>query len=202
MQEHAIDAAILCGGKNSRLEIQLAEVNGKPYLDWLVDRLRGFGFRRIILCAAPPTDQLQEWLSKRPSDGVDIEFSVEPFQQGTGLAIRHAREQLKTDPILVMNGDTISNADLGVFIDYHGQGSLTVLEGRRYPTINYRSAGHYLMSQAVLDEIVEKKPKSLEDFVHDHPSRKILRSGVYYDIASPGYLKHAEFFFENVLEVA
>jgi NDP-sugar pyrophosphorylase family protein len=201
MSLEEVDVAVLCGGKNSRTEI-LSDINGKPYLDWLIDRLKLYGAKRVVLCTVSPVERLQEWLSTKTNDGVDIEFSIEPFQSGTGSAIRHAREMMKTNPVLVMNGDTISNANLGVFLKYHAGGSLTALESRRYPTSAYRPAGHYLISQAILDDIVQRRARSLEDYVHAKRDRRVMRSGVYFDIATPGAAKNMAFFFENMLEVA
>ncbi len=206
-----IDVAVLCGGKGTRvanllgdIPKVLAKIEGRPYLDWLIDKMKNHGVKRIVLCAGHLSHKLIEWRNARVGADVEIVLSVELRQEGTGGALRFARMALTTNPVMVINGDTIVNADLGEFVKYHGEAlGVTVLQARRFGAASdYRSAGHYLMSQAVLDDIVSKKIRSLEDYVHDRNDRRLWRSGVYYDIGSPGTLRRAGLFFESILDVA
>lgn len=206
-----IDIAVLCGGKGSRvanvlgdIPKVLAPIEGRPYLDWLIDKLKNHGVKRMVLCAGHLSHKIIEWRETRSERDVEIVMSLEPRQEGTGGALRFARMALNTNPVMVINGDTIVNADLSEMVKYHGEAmGVTVLQARRFGAASdYRSAGHYLMSQAVLDDIVSKQIRSLEEYVHDHRNKRYWRSGVYYDIGSPGTLRRAGHFFESVLDVA
>ena len=44
---------------------------------------------------------------------------VEPSPLGTAGAIRFARGALRSDPVLIMNGDSFTDADLCAFVDHH-----------------------------------------------------------------------------------
>lgn len=113
-------AVILCGGIGSRLgELTkstpkpLLPVAGRPFLSFLLDRLRGEQLDRFLLLAAFENEQIKrfanDYMTQHPD--VTIEVAVEPGRVGTGGAIWHAREAL--DPhFYLLNGDSWLNAPL------------------------------------------------------------------------------------------
>ena len=60
-----------------------------------------------------------DYLRAQPATDVDIRTVVEPSPLGTAGAIRFARGALRSDPVLVMNGDSFTDADLCAFVDRH-----------------------------------------------------------------------------------
>ena len=48
--------------------------------------------------------------------GMRLSYSREPAPLGTGGALRHALGQLRSDPVLVLNGDSYFDADLSGFV--------------------------------------------------------------------------------------
>jgi NDP-sugar pyrophosphorylase family protein len=107
-------AVILLGGKGTRLAAQfpdrpkcLVPVAGRPFLEWQFDWLKRNGVAQILLAAGHLADVLEQYLAARPGDGLDIQLSREPEPLGTGGALKHVEPQLATDPVLVLNGDSL-----------------------------------------------------------------------------------------------
>ena len=46
---------------------------------------------------------------------------IEPSPLGTAGAIRFARSALNSDPVLIMNGDSFTDADLCAFVERHAR---------------------------------------------------------------------------------
>jgi len=121
-----IDIAILAGGLGTRLRDVLPEtpkilapVLGKAFLEHLLDRLIRQGARRVILCLGYRAGDVMGYLEARSFAPLEIWTVVEPKPLGTGGAIASARPLLNSDPVLVMNGDTLVDADLNAFLAGH-----------------------------------------------------------------------------------
>ena len=121
-----IDALILCGGLGTRLQEAvpdrpkgLAEVAGRPFLDILVAELQRQGLRRFVLCAGHRAEQIAALYRGRQ----DAEFvlSAEPSPLGTGGAVRHALAHARTDPFLVLNGDSHCEVDYAALRAFHAR---------------------------------------------------------------------------------
>ena len=109
-----IDTVILAGGLGTRLKSVLndkpkclAPINGKPFIDILLDYCIKQGFKRFILCVGYLKEQIIEYLNNR-SD-CEIIFSEEDEPLGTAGAIKNSEPFIKSDPILIMNGDSFIN---------------------------------------------------------------------------------------------
>jgi NDP-sugar pyrophosphorylase family protein len=120
----AIDALILCGGLGTRLRPVigdrpkgLAEVSGKPVLDILVANLVRQGCRRIIFCVGYMKEQIIEYFQKRTD--AEFLFATEEMPLGTGGALRNALPFVSSDPLLVLNGDSMCNVNLVEFLHFH-----------------------------------------------------------------------------------
>jgi len=121
-----IDVAVLCGGLGTRLRSVLGEtpkilapISGRPFLDHLLSWLAGSGARRVILCLGYRAEPVLAHLAAHPFPGIEIIPSIEPEPRGTAGALRLAVPHLRSDPVLVMNGDTFVDADLAAFVAAH-----------------------------------------------------------------------------------
>jgi len=118
------DAVILCGGLGTRLrevigakQKTVAEINGRPFLFFVIDAMIRQGVRRIVLSAGYQAGDLKRIVSAQEF-GAELVFVEEKEQLGTGGALRFAQASVKSDPFLVLNGDSfcpISYADLLAF---------------------------------------------------------------------------------------
>lgn len=133
MDLSAIDVVVLAGGLGTRLRgiLQetpkiLAPVGGKPFLEHLLERLRGQSARRVILCLGHGAAAVLAFLEHRDCSSLSLETLIEPHPLGTGGAVAFALPHFRSDPVLVMNGDTIVDADLNAFATSHAESGAPV----------------------------------------------------------------------------
>lgn len=150
----AIDAAILAGGLGTRvagvlgdLPKVLAPVGDRVFLDHLLDRLAAQGIRRVVLCLGHGAAAVEAHLRRHPRGDLEISCSVEAEPLGTAGAIAHARALLTSDPVLVLNGDTLIELDLAAFLRAYraGGGGIAIvcalMPGDRYGRVEIDAAG-------------------------------------------------------------
>jgi NDP-sugar pyrophosphorylase family protein len=122
----APDAMLLCGGAGTRLKSvtgstpkSLATIGSRPFLDLLLHQLRRHGFQRVILAVGYQKELIRSYLGDQ-SNGLTLEYSVESVPLGTGGALRNAIDLIASDSVLIMNGDSYTDADLSAFErDFH-----------------------------------------------------------------------------------
>lgn len=123
----ALDIFVLAGGLGTRIRPVLgdlpkilAPILGRPYLAYLLDWLERFGARKVVLGLGYRAQAVIEYLEDaKLSSWIEVTTVVEPSPLGTAGAIRFARGGLRSDPVLVMNGDSFTDADLCAFVDRH-----------------------------------------------------------------------------------
>ncbi|OHC75387.1 MAG: hypothetical protein A3G18_05425 [Rhodospirillales bacterium RIFCSPLOWO2_12_FULL_58_28] len=121
-----IDAVILAGGLGTRVSHilkdkpkVLAPVGGRPFLDILLERLAGFGARRVVLGLGHLAEAVNAHLKESSPEGMEVITATEPAPLGTAGAVRFLMNRIKSDPVLVMNGDSFVGADLCAFVASH-----------------------------------------------------------------------------------
>ena len=122
-----IDALILCGGFGRRLAPVLgdkpkvlAEIDGRVFLDILIDNLLRFGFRRIILSVGYKKEKIMDrFRDKIKKIEYDLIFSEEEIPLGTGGALKKAESLIKSNTFLAMNGDSFCDVDFNKLLDSH-----------------------------------------------------------------------------------
>jgi NDP-sugar pyrophosphorylase family protein len=131
----AADAIVLCGGAGLRLRSftgeapkSLASIGGRPFLDILLSQLRRHGFQHVILAVGYQKELIRSHFDNRAHD-MSLEYSIESTPLGTGGALRNAVDFVQSDSVLIMNGDSYTDADLSGFVaDYcEAKADLSVL---------------------------------------------------------------------------
>jgi len=119
------DAVILCGGKGERLQSEVSDapkvmaiVDGQPFLDFVIDYLKGQGIARVVLCTGYKAEMVEEFYASNERQ-IEIVFSREEEPLGTGGAVRLAQASIRSDTFFVVNGDSFLPADLKGFLDFH-----------------------------------------------------------------------------------
>jgi D-glycero-alpha-D-manno-heptose 1-phosphate guanylyltransferase len=114
-----IEAIILAGGEGRRLRTvvqdlpkPMADIAGRPFLWWLLTRLNQQGVGRVVLSVGYKAEVIQDYFGLA-FNGTEIAYSIETEPLGTGGAIRLALEQASQPGVIVINGDTYTNMDLG-----------------------------------------------------------------------------------------
>jgi NDP-sugar pyrophosphorylase family protein len=109
---------VLAGGRGTRLQELTADtpkpllpIRGRPFIEYIVLQLRGYGFRRFILASGYLADRLQSHFGSGRRLGVEIIHSVEQEPLGTAGALRLAAAHVTSERWLVVNGDTFFDAD-------------------------------------------------------------------------------------------
>ncbi len=112
------EAVILAGGAASRLgdiagatPKPLLEVGGKPFLDYVLFNLARHGYRRVILSVGRLAERYADYEPDVPLE-IELVHSVETEPLGTAGALGLASGHLRGDEVLVVNGDTIFDANL------------------------------------------------------------------------------------------
>lgn len=123
-----VRAVILAGGLGTRLRPvigdlpkALAPVQGRPFLAYQLELLKGQGITRIVLCTGYGHDLIQAYCGDGAALGQQILYSVEEQPLGTGGALQQARRYLH-ETFLVLNGDTYFVADLHTLLASHRRG--------------------------------------------------------------------------------
>jgi NDP-sugar pyrophosphorylase family protein len=166
----------------------MATVAGRPFLELLLHQLHRHGFSRVLMAVGYQKDVIRSHFGPETL-GLRLIYSEESSPLGTGGALRNAADLLETDIVLVMNGDSYTDVDLGRFVAEHRatkadvslavvpadgrvdcgfvfakeSGKLTgFAEKKEDAGARYINAGVYLLSKSLLLEIPRGLPVSLE----------------------------------------
>jgi len=189
---HRVQAAlVMAGGFGRRLgEITrtlpkpLVPVNGKPILGHLIDRLVENGVTEILVSVHYLKDKIREYVAGLRHDAtIDLLEEAEPL--GTAGALGLVPKHLD-GPLLMMNGDLLTQADFGAMIELHGSSGndLTVAAAQYeyqvpFGVLRYSAEGQ-------LEEIVEKpRQKHLVSagiYLLEPRVRRLVRAGVRLDM--------------------
>src|SRR6185436_7789455 len=86
----------------------LLAIGGRPLLEITIDSLARQGFGRFLLSVRYKAELFHEHFGNGQKLGVEIDYITENEQLGTAGALRLLPER-PTAPILVMNGDILTN---------------------------------------------------------------------------------------------
>src|SRR4051812_43140338 len=102
-------ALILAGGYGRRLRSvvadkpkPMADVNGKPFLEYQIEELVGFGVTDVVLCVGYLAGQIQAYFGNGSRWGARIAYAVERQPLGTAGALRNAHH-LVPETFFVLN---------------------------------------------------------------------------------------------------
>jgi D-glycero-alpha-D-manno-heptose 1-phosphate guanylyltransferase len=116
---------ILAGGLGTRLRSlvpnrpkPMAQVKGKPFLEYQIDQLRSHGFKNLVLCVGHLAHDIQDYFGDGRNWGVQIIYAVEKELLGTAGAIKNAQNFIE-DTFLVLNGDTYLEVDFRELVACH-----------------------------------------------------------------------------------
>jgi dTDP-glucose pyrophosphorylase len=132
-------AVVMAGGRGARLRPltetvpkPMLRVAGRPILERIVLHLVGVGVGRVFLAVGYLGHVIEEHFGDGSRFGCRIEYLREELPLGTGGALGLLPET-PADPVLVMNGDLVTQADLGGLLDLHTRSGYVATIGiRRY----------------------------------------------------------------------
>ena len=120
-----MQAVILVGGEGTRLRPltydlpkPMAPLLGRPFIGWIMARLKAAGVDDIILSCCYLPDKIEAHFGDGASMGVTLHYVLENEPLGTAGAIKNARDLIR-GPIYVCNGDIITGLDLVALREKH-----------------------------------------------------------------------------------
>ena len=149
-----VPAAMLVGGLGTRLRTSVpdrpkavADVAGRPFLSYALDRLAEAGITRVVLCTGYRGEQIQQTFGATYAT-MRLRYSRESAPLGTAGALRHALPLLDAEVVLAMNGDALWKLDLEAFWQWHVRrnASASIVLARAAdtsPTLRAGTAGGY-----------------------------------------------------------
>jgi NDP-sugar pyrophosphorylase family protein len=190
------DGIVLCGGAGTRLKSvtgdapkSLATIGDRPFLDILINQLRRHGFEHVILAVGYQRDLIRSHFDSHVHN-MFLEYSIESTPLGTGGALRSAADFVQGEAVLIMNGDSYTDANLATFAASHrkSQADLSVLlvptdgrvdcglvsvdpngrvlgfkEKQSATGVQYVNAGIYVVDKKLLCELPPNQRVSLEE---------------------------------------
>ena len=118
-----MNAVFLAGGRGTRLQSvvsdrpkPLADINGKPFLYYLLDYTLKYNLiDKIILSIGYKKEMVSDYFGTS-FQGIPIVYSLEEEPLGTGGAILNSLKYSDSNEILVFNGDSFFELDLNQFV--------------------------------------------------------------------------------------
>lgn len=118
---------IMAGGLGTRLRPHTEEcpkpllpVGGKPMLEHIIERAVESGFRRFVIAVRYLGHMIEEHFGNGERWGVTIDYLREESPLGTAGAVAMLGS-LPDGPIVVTNGDVLTDTSYGDLLDYHGR---------------------------------------------------------------------------------
>lgn len=221
-----MEAIILAGGKGTRLQSvvndvpkPMANINGKPFLAYLIHSLSTKGVTKIILSVGYKHDAIMDYFLDC-YDGISINYAIEDEPLGTGGALAKSLEQVSTNNILLLNGDSFFDVDVKQLYQQHAlydcdvtlslkemhnfdrYGTVAVqnnwvinFEEKVYKSCGLINGGVYVLKRSLLATIPHEKIFSFEaDILQKYFNQlsvgAYIDSGYFIDIGVPeDYLK-------------
>jgi mannose-1-phosphate guanylyltransferase len=160
-------AVVLVGGFGTRLRPltsgtpkQMLPVVDRPMIEWVVGHLVEHGIDDVVLSLGFAPSAFTEAYPDATCAGATLTYVVEDEPLDTAGAIRFAAAEAGIDErFLVLNGDVLTDLDVGALVDFHdghgGEGTLHLIpveDPSRYGVVPTEADGKVV-------EFVEKPPK-------------------------------------------
>ena len=192
-------ALVLVGGFGTRLRPltehtpkQMLPICGVPMIEWVVSHLADHGIEEIGLALGYRPDAFLAAYPDGQIAGIPYKVAVEPEARGTAGAIRFAALEMElNEPFLVLNGDVLTDLDIGALLSFHQErkaeatialqavadpsqfGVVTTSDDGRVREFiekppansspsNTINAGTYVLNPSVIARIPDTRPVSIE----------------------------------------
>lgn len=227
-----MEAIILAGGKGTRLQSvvsdvpkPMADINGKPFLAYLLHFLSTNGIRKVVLSVGYKYEVIMSYFSDC-FENLRISYAIENEPLGTGGALVESLKQVTDSTILLLNGDSLFNVDVKRLYRYHNLHNFDVTlalkemyDFDRYGTVSvennkvigfeekvYKSWGHinggvYVLKRSLFADITHTDTFSFETDILQRYLRQLsvgafIDNGYFIDIGIPEDYEKAQHDFK------
>lgn len=123
----SVDVIIMAGGLGTRLRSVISElpkcmapVCEKPFLSYLLEYLRPYNTNKVILSVGYLREHIFKFIDEVKCDyPYEFDYAIEETPLGTGGGTRLALKKATMDNVVILNGDTLFNVNLDLFLDSH-----------------------------------------------------------------------------------
>ena len=217
-------AVIMAGGKGSRLlsitndEIPkpMVPVDGKPLLEYQVEKLKTYGIKKIVMIVGHLGEKIVDYFKEGKDFGVEIDYIFEKEPLGTAGAFYYLKDKIDAKDFMLVFGDVFFDMDFDRMENFHFKNSaLTTLLAhpnghpydsdlirtddtgrvigfdskhnvRDYWYDNMVNAGMYIINKRLLD-LVKEPVKT--DFEKDILANQVKLGANIYAYHTPEYVK-------------
>ncbi|UCH34037.1 MAG: nucleotidyltransferase family protein [Armatimonadota bacterium] len=169
-------AVIMAGGEGMRLRPlteripkPMVDIGGVPLLERQIQRLAKAGLRRVYLSVNYLGHVIEQHFGDGRDFGLDIRYLREDRKLGTAGALTLLPER-PTAPILVINGDIVTDSDFGSLLAFHLQHEAEVTVA----AVDYRIEIPYGVIRSEGPRVTS---------LHEKPSQRFLCNAGIYAIA-------------------
>jgi mannose-1-phosphate guanylyltransferase / phosphomannomutase len=121
-------AVIIAGGSGTRLRPltfntpkPMVPLFNKPFLQTQIELLKKHGITEIIINLHYLSDKIKDYFGDGSKFGVKIFYSFEEKPMGTCGAVKLAEPFFDNEPLLVFNGDILTDINLTELVEFHKQ---------------------------------------------------------------------------------
>lgn len=121
-------AVIIAGGEGTRLRPltysvpkPIVPVVNLPFLFHQIELLVRHGIGEIILNLHYFSEEIKKSIGDGSAWGIKIYYSIEERPLGTAGAVKNAEEYFDAEPMVIFNGDVLTDLDLSKLIQFHEQ---------------------------------------------------------------------------------
>lgn len=185
---------VMAGGEGRRLHPHtlntpkpMVPIRGKPMLEHILLRAKSNGFRNFILVVHHLSQIIEDYFGDGTKWGIDIRYIKEETPLGTAGGLAQL-SRLGKDPILVTNGDVLSDLNYSDILQFHlTNGSSATMAVRHHELVhpfgvvhldglniksieekpiqrNYINAGVYVISAGAIKSLVPGAYMNMTDF--------------------------------------
>jgi len=119
---------LMAGGFGKRLKPYtddcpkpLLEIGGKPILETIIENFVKSGFRQFFIAVHYRSEQIKNYFGDGGRWGISIQYIDEIEPMGTAGAIGLLADDLPDVPLIVMNGDILTQIDFSRLLAYHNE---------------------------------------------------------------------------------
>ncbi|MCW3014085.1 MAG: NDP-sugar synthase [Solirubrobacterales bacterium] len=120
-----MQAVILVGGEGTRLRPltsgtpkPIVTFVDRPFMGFMLQWLARHGIEDVVMCCGFLATKVRDILGDGSAFGVNLQYVEEPEPRGTAGALKFA-EHLLQDRFLMLNGDVLTDVDVGAQIAQH-----------------------------------------------------------------------------------
>ena len=118
-------AIILSGGQGTRLRSvvsdipkPMADINGKPFLEYLLRYLNNQGCNHVVLSVGYKSEVIRNYFGNQYLN-LKLDYALEKEPLGTGGGIKNSIKYISDNDFFLLNGDSFFDVNLSELAEFH-----------------------------------------------------------------------------------